>query len=61
MTSELKKPGTDRKLISLREPQEVRTWTASLKCSEGELRGAVGRVGHLEAKVREFLLRRWAP
>lgn len=55
MTDDTKKTGLDRKLISLKEPHEVRSWTESLACSEAELRDAVAAVGHSAEAVRQFL------
>ena len=50
-----KKTGLDRKLISLTEPHEVRSWTQALDCTEAELQAAVKAVGHSAEKVREYL------
>jgi hypothetical protein len=55
MTDDTKKTGLDRKLISLEEPHEVRSWTESLKCSETQLRDAVKAVGNSAEAVREYL------
>ena len=55
MTDNPKKTGLDRKLISLNEPHEVRSWMESLSCSEAELRAAVEKVGHSAEQVRGFL------
>jgi hypothetical protein len=55
MADDTKKTGLDRKLISLEEPHEVRSWTESLKCSETQLRDAVKAVGNSADAVREFL------
>lgn len=55
MTDDTKKTGLDRKLISLEEAHEVRSWTESLKCSETQLRDAVKVVGNSAEAVREYL------
>lgn len=47
----------DRKLIALSQPHEVRDWCKSLRCTEDELRAAVGAVGRSAATVREHLKR----
>lgn len=58
MSDDTKKTGLDRKLISLEEPHEVRSWTEALGCSETQLRDAVKAVGNSAAAVREFLQQR---
>ena len=58
MADDTKKTGLDRKLISLEEPHEVRSWTDSLGCSETELRDAVAAVGNSAEAVRQFLAKR---
>jgi hypothetical protein len=55
MADDTEKIGLDRKLISLDEPHEVRSWTESLKCSETQLRDAVKAVGNSAEAVREYL------
>ena len=45
MTDDPSKTGLDRQVISLDTAHEVRSWTASLKCTEEELRDAVLTVG----------------
>jgi hypothetical protein len=56
MTDDKKKVGNpDRRLISLKEPYEVRDWCKSLGCTEAELQVAVRQVGHSAEKVREAL------
>jgi hypothetical protein len=55
MKDDPKKTGHDRKLISLEEPREIRSWTESLGCSEEELRVAVAAAGHSAAAVKDFL------
>jgi Protein of unknown function (DUF3606) len=56
MADDKKKVGAaDRRLISLKEPYEVRDWCKSLGCTEAELKAAVKRVGHSATKVREAL------
>lgn len=48
----------DRKLIALSEPYEVRDWSASLGCTEAELKAAVKAVGNSADKVRAHLKKR---
>ncbi|MBO9647339.1 MAG: DUF3606 domain-containing protein [Variovorax sp.] len=55
MSDDPKKTGLDRKLISLDEPHEIRSWTESLDVTEEELRAAVAAVGNSAEKVREYL------
>ncbi|QRF63409.1 DUF3606 domain-containing protein [Variovorax paradoxus] len=55
MTDDPRKPGLDRKLISLTEPHEVRSWTENLGCSETQLRDAVKEVGNSAEAVRAHL------
>jgi hypothetical protein len=55
MTDDPRKTGLDRKLISLSEPHEVRSWTESLGCSETQLRDAVKEVGNSAEAVRAHL------
>jgi hypothetical protein len=55
MADDTKKTGLDRKLISLEEKHEVRSWTETLKCSETQLRDAVKAVGNSAEAVREYL------
>lgn len=55
MTDDPRKTGLDRKLISLTEPHEVRSWTESLGCSETQLRDAVKEVGNSAEAVRAHL------
>lgn len=45
----------DRKLIALSQPHEVRDWSASLGCTEAELKAAVAAVGRSAARVRDHL------
>jgi len=58
MPDDPSKTGSDRKLISLEQEHEVRDWTASLGCTEQELREAVQTVGHSADEVRRFLSHR---
>lgn len=58
MSDDTTKTGLDRKLISLAEPHEVRSWTESLGCDEVTLRKAVAAVGNSAEKVREYLSQR---
>lgn len=55
MSDDPKKTGLDRKLISLGELHEVRSWCNSFGVSEAELRLAVKAVGHSADTVREYL------
>ncbi|SCK49327.1 Protein of unknown function [Variovorax sp. HW608] len=55
MPDDPKKTGHDRKLISLEEPHEVRSWTEALRVTEQRLREAVKAVGNSAEKVREYL------
>ena len=55
MSDDPKKTGEDRKLISLEQDHEVRSWTQSLGVTELQLRAAVAAVGHSADKVREYL------
>ena len=55
MADDTKKTGLDRKLISLGEPHEVRSWTESLGVTEQQLKAAVAAVGNSADKVREYL------
>jgi hypothetical protein len=60
MTDDTKKTGLDRKLISLKEEHEVRSWTESLQCTQTQLRDAVKAVGNSADEVRKYLAgRRW--
>jgi len=55
MADDASKTGLDRKLISLEEPHEVRSWTESLGVTEAQLREAVKAVGHSAEAVRQHL------
>jgi hypothetical protein len=55
MADDPKKTGLDRKLISLEERHEVRSWTEALGCTETQLRDAVKAVGNSAEEVREYL------
>ena len=55
MADDPTKTGLDRKLISLDEAHEVRSWTESLGCSETQLRDAVKAVGNSAEEVRQYL------
>ena len=50
-----KKTGLDRKLLTLNEPHEVRSWTEWLGVDEKTLKAAVAAVGSSVEKVREYL------
>lgn len=58
MTDDLKKTGLDRKLISLSEPHELRSWMESFGCTEEELREAVAAVGPSAEAVRAHLAKK---
>jgi hypothetical protein len=49
MSDDPRKAGLDRKLISLDEEHEVRSWTQSLGCTPEQLREAVRAVGNADA------------
>ena len=55
MADDPKKTGLDRKLISLEEPHEVRSWTESLGVTEAHLREAVKAVGRSAEAVGKYL------
>ncbi|KQW54149.1 DUF3606 domain-containing protein [Variovorax sp. Root411] len=55
MPDDSSKTGADRKLISLEQQHEIRSWTQSLGCSETQLRDAVKAVGNSAEAVREYL------
>ena len=61
MSDDPSKTGLDRKLISLEEVHEMRSWTQSLRCTEAELRAAVKAVGNSAEAVREHLAGRKKP
>ena len=49
-----KRGGSDRGLISLTEPYEVRYWSKKLKVTPAKLRYAVKKVGHSARKVEVY-------
>ncbi|MDM0047574.1 DUF3606 domain-containing protein [Variovorax sp. J22R115] len=55
MKDDPKETGLDRKLISLDEPHEVRSWTESLGVTEQELKTAITAVGNSVERVCEYL------
>lgn len=55
MSDDPKKTSLDRKLISLDEEHEVRSWTQSLGCTPEQLREAVKAVGNSADAVRKHL------
>ncbi|MDB5829946.1 MAG: hypothetical protein JWQ73_4166 [Variovorax sp.] len=55
MSDDAKNASSDRKLISLEELHEVRSWCQSLGVTEAELRLAVRAVGRSADAVREHL------
>ncbi|MET3376471.1 hypothetical protein ABIC89_005550 [Variovorax boronicumulans] len=55
MADDTYKTGLDRRLISLEERHEVRSWMESLKCTEMQLRDAMKAVGNSADAVRDYL------
>jgi hypothetical protein len=55
MPDDPEKTGLDRKLSSLDEPHELRSWTERLQCTPEQLRAAVQAVGNSADAVREYL------
>ena len=55
MADDTKKTGLDRKLISLDEPHEVRSWCESMGCTEAQLREAVHAAVSSASAVRDYL------
>ena len=55
MSDDKQATAQDRKVISLEEDYEVRDWTASLGCTEVQLRDAVAAVGDSADAVRAHL------
>lgn len=55
MPDDPSKTGNDRKMISLEQDHEVRSWCESLDCTREELQQAVDAVGHSADEVRRFL------
>lgn len=55
MKDDPSKTELDRKLISLGEEHEMRSWMESLGCTEMELRKAVAAVGSSADAVRSYL------
>lgn len=55
MSDDTNRTAQDRKLISLSEDYEVRDWSASMQCSEEELRQALKVVGYSAEAVRSYL------
>lgn len=55
MNDDPKKTGLDRKLVSLTEAHEVRSWTESLQCTETQLRDAVKAVGNSAGAVQQYI------
>ena len=58
MPDDPKKTGNDRKLISLEQEHEVRSWCESLGCTREQLQQAVAAVGHSAEDVRRYLSRK---
>lgn len=55
MADDPTKTRQDRKLISLEQEYEVRSWCESLGCTREQLQQAVKAVGNSADKVREYL------
>ncbi|RZI74177.1 MAG: DUF3606 domain-containing protein [Variovorax sp.] len=55
MADDPRKTALDRKLISLDEQHEIRSWCESLGCTEAQLREAVHAAGTSAAAVRDYL------
>jgi len=55
MSDDKQATAQDRKVISLEEDYEIRDWTASLGCTEAQLRDAVAAVGDSADAVRAHL------
>lgn len=58
MSDDPKKTGLDRKLISINEPHELRSWSESLGVTADELREAVKAVGNSAEAVRAYLAKK---
>jgi hypothetical protein len=50
-----KRGGSDRALIALSEPYEVRYWSKKFKVTPAKLRYAVKKVGHSAKKVEAYI------
>jgi Protein of unknown function (DUF3606) len=50
-----KRGGSDRGLIALSEPYEVRYWSKKFKVTPAKLRYAVKKVGHSAKKVEAYI------
>lgn len=50
-----KRGGSDRGLIALGEPYEVRYWSKKLKVTPAKLKYAVKKVGHSSKKVAAYI------
>ena len=50
-----KRGGSDRGLIALREPYEVRYWSKKLKVTPAKLKYAAKKVGHSAKKVEAYI------
>jgi hypothetical protein len=46
---------TDNERIDIQDPNEVRSWTRSLRCTELQLRQAVKAVGTHIRNVRDYI------
>ena len=52
---------TDRALIAMSQPYEVRYWSKKFKITPAKLKAAVAAVGHSSRKVGEYLTGKKAP
>lgn len=50
-----KRGGTDRALIAMSEPYEVRYWSKKFKVTPAKLRYAVRKVGHSAKKIEGYI------
>ena len=50
-----KRGGSDRGLIAVKEPYEVRYWSKKFKCKPAELKAAVKAVGRSSKKVGAYI------
>jgi hypothetical protein len=50
-----KRGGSDRRLIALREPYEVRYWSRKFKVTPAKLKYAVKKVGHSARRVETYI------
>lgn len=53
--SKKKRGGSDRGLIAVKQPYEVRSWSKKFKCTPAELKAAVKAVGRSSKKVGAYI------